>query len=264
MMGRSWYVEVESLLQHKKNRKLGNKRNSRPLPKIINPALVEPLPPLPIRSSKPLVTKETTNASFLTPLTYETDAKPRLPELSKGTYRLASNQTFLSHLAIGAISLFITLSTIALGVEYLSPELYQRANMKMATVADFLQLTVSPQAPLASLKESGPEGIQNVSSAYSSLKNKILSWVGMGTPEIPPLVAAPKVAAADAATQNGMVVVPKGNHDETVAKVKSAFSDEVSVTLDASGDAGVVTPKFHKGDDTENYTFVLVPVKPKK
>jgi hypothetical protein len=62
--------------------------------------------------------------------------------------------------------------------------------------------------------------------------------------------------------QYGIVAVPDyGDHDGVVARVRNAFSDEVKVTVDPEGDAGVITPVFRDGDDTENYAFVMVPIK---
>lgn len=61
----------------------------------------------------------------------------------------------------------------------------------------------------------------------------------------------------------GMVVVPvddKTNREATVAKIKDAFSDEVSVKPANDNSSGVITPVFKKakGDD---YLYVLVPIK---
>jgi len=61
----------------------------------------------------------------------------------------------------------------------------------------------------------------------------------------------------------GMVVVPvddKTNREATIAKIKDAFSDEVSVKPASDNASGVITPVFKKvkGDD---YLYVLVPIK---
>ena len=72
----------------------------------------------------------------------------------------------------------------------------------------------------------------------------------------------PPIFADEKPTQ-GMVVVPvtaKTDREATVAKIKSSFSDEVSVRPSADGSDGVIQPVFKrsKGDD---YLYVLVPIK---
>ena len=63
----------------------------------------------------------------------------------------------------------------------------------------------------------------------------------------------------------GVVVLPDGeNHAATVTKIKQAFSDEVNVSVDKGGDSGVITPVFRPGDSTENYAFIMVPIKENK
>jgi len=60
---------------------------------------------------------------------------------------------------------------------------------------------------------------------------------------------------------NGMAVAPStGSDAQTKQRIQSSFSDNVSVTPDATGNAGVIKPNFKKtnGDD---FLYVLVPVK---
>lgn len=63
---------------------------------------------------------------------------------------------------------------------------------------------------------------------------------------------------------NGMAVVPSGTGDDaTKDKIKNSFSDVVTVTPDQSGTAGVITPVFNKTSGDE-FMYVLVPVKEEK
>jgi hypothetical protein len=62
----------------------------------------------------------------------------------------------------------------------------------------------------------------------------------------------------------GVVVVPKvGSATPATlrSKVGGLFSDQVSVQLDESGKAGVITPLFRRGPG-EDYLFVLTPITP--
>jgi len=63
----------------------------------------------------------------------------------------------------------------------------------------------------------------------------------------------------------GVVAFPStGNADTDAAlraRVAQSFSDQVKVTLDTSGGTGIITPIFKNALRSEDYMFVLVPVK---
>lgn len=64
--------------------------------------------------------------------------------------------------------------------------------------------------------------------------------------------------------REGMVVVPKVGSATPASlktKVSGMFSDQVNVSLDESGKAGVITPVFRRGPG-DDYLFVLTPVTP--
>jgi hypothetical protein len=68
---------------------------------------------------------------------------------------------------------------------------------------------------------------------------------------------------ANSAPNQGMVVVPINpnmNQDAVVAKVKQSFSDQVSVSPNSDGQSGVITPVFKKTKGDE-YLYVMVPIK---
>ncbi|OHA58120.1 MAG: hypothetical protein A2571_03725 [Candidatus Vogelbacteria bacterium RIFOXYD1_FULL_44_32] len=73
----------------------------------------------------------------------------------------------------------------------------------------------------------------------------------------------PAVIKQPSAGENGVVIVP-ANANNSSADVKSRlqnmFSDPVSVSFDADGQSGVVTPEF-RSRTGENYIFLLTPIK---
>jgi len=76
----------------------------------------------------------------------------------------------------------------------------------------------------------------------------------------PPIDRSGELARSD--PKEGMVVVPIHENTDraaTVAKIKSSFSDDVTVEPSNDGSNGVITPVFKKvkGDD---YLYVLVPI----
>ena len=85
-----------------------------------------------------------------------------------------------------------------------------------------------------------------------------------GSSEEPTQNIAPENTVVDVpkmdVVQGGIVVLPGATSRATIDYVKQAFSDDVSVKLDADKTSGVITPRFSEGG-TEAYRFVVVPVR---
>jgi hypothetical protein len=62
----------------------------------------------------------------------------------------------------------------------------------------------------------------------------------------------------------GAVVVPSTGDPSADEKIKKdlekQFSDEVSISFDKSGQAGVITPIFEDGEKGDDYVFLLTPI----
>lgn len=69
-------------------------------------------------------------------------------------------------------------------------------------------------------------------------------------------------ASVNTAPNQGMVVVPQAGGStasDLKAKVGSMFSDQVNVSFDETGQAGIITPVFRQGQG-DDYLFVLTPI----
>lgn len=80
-----------------------------------------------------------------------------------------------------------------------------------------------------------------------------------------PVDTSPHIAQApqNSSDGQGMVVVPvdeKTNQDAVIAKIKDSFSDDVQVVPKQDGTSGVITPVFKRATN-DNYLYVLVPIK---
>lgn len=107
--------------------------------------------------------------------------------------------------------------------------------------------------------------------------NTVTSWINYLKPELlmfdeevsslalaDESVPAPVEGPASSLGE-GMVVFPKDeNADEKIENIKNSFSDEVEVFFDEGGESGVIRPVFRTSGDTDDYAFVMVPVKEKK
>ncbi|MFA5737113.1 MAG: hypothetical protein WCX70_00280 [Candidatus Paceibacterota bacterium] len=129
---------------------------------------------------------------------------------------------------------------------------------------------------------------QKVSATWNSVLVKanevVASWSNFMNPnEISPeALEEIKKAVAEEITKNlqgqiqqnvsgvkqasyGAVVVPSTGNTLADEKLKedleNQFSDEVSISFDKSGQAGVITPIFENGQKGDDYIFMLTPIK---
>ncbi len=224
MIGRDWYVDFNSLVDHKNNRK-GKKSKV----ELDNPKKID------------WVEKRNEVSKSKIPLTYEKEFAPILPNLS----RMATIPTYVASIPVSEV------------IEN-SPKFVLKPSKKKVSSHSNILVIVTCLFVIASTIGVASKNISLISSAT---KNLVANVLGSNTTQVTNI----PTASANATNTNGIVVVAdKNDHAEAVAKAKNAFSDEVNVSVDQDGNAGVVTPVFHPGDDTEHYTFVLVPVKPKK
>jgi len=241
MIGRTWYVDILALTEHKKNRKVKNKE------KLIKPLLTK-------SEDQTIVILPKTEASPKAVFLYEKEEEPKLPELSKGQSFL-DKPNFLSNFVVVSVSTMIIFSVSFSWISTLAPTISEKIDTKIVSVS---QMVITQTAPLISattqVKNKTATAINAGSNFLGFMSNRFLALFSnlfnknQTTPET-------KIST-------GMVVLPDGeDHEATVAKVRQAFSDDVNISVDQGGDSGVITPVFRYGEDTENYAFIMVPVK---
>lgn len=221
LIGRSWYVDFEALTEYKKTHKTRSARKQAFLRKT-TATETRPIPAVQSASSPE----------------YVPEFSSKLPELKK-----AANKTLYTGPLHNLVVTVLTLSLVAyIGLswfEYVAPA----SEINTATAQE--NLAASGAASFANY------AYENISLGAKNAYRAVTTFGGV--------TIAGKAAKNPA---RGVVVTPdQTDHDALVGRVKDSFSDPVNVTLDAEGDSGVVTPVFHAGDDTENYAFVLVPIK---
>ena len=223
LIGRTWYVELDSLLEHKKNRKAKKQRFTPEAPV----AVVSRIP-----SRNPLV--------------YKLESSRALPSLQKSKPALSHYEKLVANLVTISISIIIVLNVAAAWVAYLSPSVADNVNIKIADVSD---------ATAQSLTASAINAEGFTTFVWNGIENKFLALFGKT-----PVQNISDESAAPASAQ-GIVAIPdNARHADDVANIRNNFSDPVGVTFDQSGQSGVITPDFRDPSTTENYTFVLVPV----
>jgi len=102
---------------------------------------------------------------------------------------------------------------------------------------------------------------RTVNGVLFDTRDRILVMAGLQNEK--KIVASKYVEEYVRPADTGMVVVPidqNTNKDATVAKIKNAFSDEVSVIPATDNTSGVITPVFKKTKGND-YLYVLVPIK---
>ncbi|MES2213767.1 MAG: helix-turn-helix domain-containing protein [Patescibacteria group bacterium] len=268
MIGRSWYVDYDSLVAHKKNRK-SKKQNysvnaSAPVPLIASvEALEAPRTIVPANDEVmhsdapvfafPVVKKDTIASSPKTFFRYESDVKPRLPELLKREIAPKKKGNFVQRTAVAVAMITVLVSAGMPWMEYGLPQVSEKFSIGIASSMDSLHGKANQAATILGLfKVEMTPTFRRILGLNSD-------------PKIPVPQGGPVVTQAQT-VDGGLVVLPPSTeeHSTQVARIKKVFSDDVSVLSDPSGDSGVITPEFHAGDDTEGYAYVLVPIKSQK
>jgi len=160
--------------------------------------------------------------------------KERIPNLSEKkdvSRKIFSKSSFGTTLMTALVTIFIVSSASFSWINYFSPKLSQKIDSIIVSIYD------------------------NVQNSFTVLRNKfnLLALVGQNFSE------------EDQAEVDALVVFPDNqDKDKKIENIKNNFSDEVEVLFDEEGESGVIRPIFRPGEESENYAFVLVPLKEKK
>lgn len=241
MIGRNWFVDQDSLIQHKKNSDEAFEARARIV--CQNQQKVFTL-------AQAGVTPASQSGW---PFTYGADSRPLMPEIRKNTPQFIAKDSEnnkrtkingllfkRSFMVFLVISIFLTGSFLLIVDSGNVPNVQSNSQVGQA---------------------SGP--ISRIFTAFGSGMNKIFSFFNGGSNDsnvnYVQDVNQPALSANSA--WNGMAVVRSTVEDDAVRqKISNSFSDTVKIRPDDSGTAGVITPVFKRtnGDD---FMYVLVPVK---
>jgi hypothetical protein len=219
LVGRTWFVNSESLENHRKGSgQKGVKKNK--ATHELNSNLVLPIS---VENTK----------SF----SYVSEPVSVLPDLVKNRPKL--NRVFDSknlhsrtvHLAVSfLVVVFVVSNTAFAWMSYISPR----------------------QSEI-------------VTSYLVSTYGHLVDSVNKLGDRIQLAIAAGSVDPMDKPASSESLVVFQDSEDrlQKTEAVKNSFSDDVEVFFDNGGESGVIKPVFKPGDNTDNYAFVMVPVKQK-
>lgn len=155
-------------------------------------------------------------------------------------------------------ALLQTLAILVIGLAvgatgYLGTTVTQTASVQEAGSSFFERLAVALYTFVVPQESITTESVQLVNSASSQDQNDSAATTSVA-------LSAP-VDAETAASFSALVVAPEAElSSSTIASIRGAFSDEVSITIDeGSADTGIVVPRF-KSRDGEAYRFLLAPI----
>lgn len=308
MVGRSWYVSLDSLVAHKKAN--GNGVNSRSqkhnkkaaqisfdvlenetlkieqgeefiVPRVYSAvsnsvAIPSALDIADDEGEKHIIPVRVAvdnrsaadHVSFVSPIT-----ALDIEISNRRAYHDAHKQFFFfafPRVAAGVIALFVGMIGFWTSL-HLNPEievaynnvfhsLEERSTNTLAFAGESLEANVfSAMRPI--VDDASVAVYRTINGWIYQTQRRILVMAGK-QPKVETVVEVPAEETNTKPSQ-GMVVVPtneKTDRQAVVAKIKSSFSDEVTVEQSADGSNGVITPVFKKskGDD---YLYVLVPIK---
>ena len=238
MVGRSWYVSKKAILAHKK----GGPRIASPRKKVIS---ISPRALKPVTSRSEEVSAENIFLPETEAFTYKKSVAAVLPTLEKEV-TVPKRWQVMSSVVVVFITTFIILTTGSSWLAYISPVTSVSVNIKVANVSD---------AAANSLTATAVNAESFVSFLLSGVEAKFAVLFGNKQ------IAQTDNQVGSQFSPNGIVAIPdNARHAEDVANIRNNFSDPVSVTLDQSGQSGIITPEFRDASGTQNYTFVMVPV----
>lgn len=217
LIGRSWFVNTESLRNYKQSVSSGVTNDV-----YIDSNLVENKADLGLTSVSSL-SKNVVYGDLNIPKLIDKDRSRTL--LRFGTQKLLVGSAAL-------VAAFVFLGSVYSWSVYVSPNFFDRFD---ASVVSYYE---------------------EVSKLLSGTKG-ILSRYGLA-----------QVGSVDGGVDDedvGLVVLPaSGDQHEKIDLVKKNFSDDVEIYFDEDEQSGVIRPVFRSSNSSEDYAFVMVPIKEKK
>ncbi len=248
MIGRTWFVDQESLLEHKKTSEEAFqarcKTASREQQKSFATATAS--------------ATATSGGAIVIPSYSENVLSGYTSHASNYASKISGNN--LNHSTGSRRSLTAVLVTVILIVGIFLVE-------KNASVISSIDVSSQSGYVYSSIENV----IQSVGSIVGTSFNDTLAWfenIFSRKPQYAVRIATPSTSIVSTASVetpwDGMAVVPSGvDNPNTKEKIQNSFSDVVKITPDQSGTAGVITPVFKKttGTTSNDFMYVLVPVK---
>ena len=260
MVGRSWYVSLESLLDHKKSNLSASKNRDKRESLIVDKSAI-----IREESTKDSHGSDTPFIGKEVPSVLESKAKVRVFASHHKLFEIS-----FPKLVSAALSLIlaITVFQLFLGVNDKAQVAYRIVG-EQARKSIFVPAYTRGSIISASVLSVAGKPFENlalnfylaVNNFLYETKSKILVMTGKEVAMKVPAVEVQEEVRRQSA--EGMVVVPvdkKDNKDAVVAKIQSSFSDEVLIVPRGDGVSGVITPIFKKTSDDE-YLYVLVPLR---
>lgn len=268
MVGRSWYVSLESLIAHKNCYISGTK--SKPSQFFKNTSLLPALPSYELKLEDLVepVAKSYIKVSPILEIENNLSVKPPVafPQL------VSQSHISFGHLFPKAAAFMLAFMISVFGFNTMvsmNPTVqnnYQNTANIISTVVSDVYLDAA-QTLSASVFASVQNGVAEILSTISNMtnkfaeytKNKIFAVLNKKVEQGDVKIAPSNIIATG--PSQGLVVIPVNsdtNKTEAIEKVKKTFSDEVYVEANDDG-SGVITPVFRENPGDE-YLYVLVPI----
>lgn len=258
MMGRTWFVDQESLLDHKKNseeafqtrcRNASIEQKNRLMTQVSGNSL--PTANFGANTAAGVVAYPELKWT----LTYGSDTRALLPQLNK---KIADVRQDSDSVPVESSSTSQRMLAVVLVAVIMVTGGFLAQTSGTVDVAK-----IGSSSQVAHVYES----VERIAKVFENGFNSIVALF-RGSKNSDSQYAVNTVAprSGGAPQLNGMAVVPSGSDSdplETEQRIRDSFSDVVEIKADESGTTGVITPVFKKtnGDD---FMYVLVPVKEEK
>ncbi len=248
MIGRTWFVDQESLLEHKKTSEEAFQARCKIASRDQQKSF----------ATATATATATASGAIVIPSYSENVLSGYVPYASKISQNNNTNYSTGSRRSLTAILIMMIFIIGGFFVE------------KNASTISSIDVSSQSAGVYAVIEHV----IQSVGTAVSTSFNNAFAFFEntfSRKPEYAVRVVTPSTSLVSTASVetswNGMAVVPSSSdNSNTKDKIQNSFSDIVKITPDQSGTAGVITPVFKKttGTTSSDFMYVLVPVKEKK
>lgn len=272
MMGRTWFVDQESLMNHKRSSEEAFQARCKNASREQKERAAYPGASVSgsvssAAAALPMPSYPASNWAF----TYSKDTRPLLPEIKKafsmsvpGVARGTDTDAHSARTSLRLSSAPVPFQRMMTGALL--------AVIIVVTAGFIFSTERAGVAPIISQDQMAGAGstidmvLTSIHGIYDRASDALAGLFSSQPQTVAQYVQAPTQEAVAPATLdwNGMAVVPSSATDEvTEQRIRNSFSDPVTVRANESGTAGVITPVFKK-TNSDDFMYVLVPVKEEK
>ncbi|MEK7148281.1 MAG: hypothetical protein AAB758_03200, partial [Patescibacteria group bacterium] len=269
LVGRTWYVDLNSLLEHKKNRKY----------RKVEKSLPEPIPLAIVHEEE--LGRSGSRERYVSSLNFSRDDRPLLPQVSKrhATHpRRIVTRKLVREISVVTLSLIVALSVGLNILEQSRPYAAQNIENKLSTISNSsksflgsLSSGVNSRLALASVGEFITNPVKGILSGFGNLKDSAMRRYFFATNYGPTMENGPSIGTSTSSLANRPIRVtstttslairqttPKLALDSLKSELRSELQNYIESQLGTAAEPRVVYQSYNTINPTVLRGEILV------